>query len=92
MTSYRVMAATLLGSLAVVPFSVGQTSEAREQDRGSHQEIMAHLGTCTGDANFDPAADLNDDGCINVLDLRLAGDLRSFISAGGTALTYDEVH
>jgi len=36
--------------------------------------VRASLGTCQGDAEFDRRADLNGDGCVNVLDVRLARD------------------
>ena len=34
--------------------------------------IKASLGRCSNDPGFDPAADLNDDGCVNVLDIALS--------------------
>ena len=42
--------------------------------------IAASLGLCEGDAGFDPNADLNGDGCVNVLDVGI------FTLAEGNAL------
>ena len=47
----------------------------------SAEVVAAALGTCRGDAGFDPRADLNGDGCVNVLDVMV---MRGS-SAGGAA-------
>ena len=43
--------------------------------------VAAALGTCRGEAGFDPRADLNGDGCVNVLDVMVMRGL----AAGGAA-------
>lgn len=43
--------------------------------------LRAALGQCAGDPGFDPRADLNEDGCVNVLDVAIlrkrAGELKA---------------
>lgn len=40
-------------------------------DKNDRQVLLAARGTCSGDAGFVPAADLDDDGCITNQDYRL---------------------
>jgi hypothetical protein len=48
--------------------------------------VRANLGACEGDSEFEPRADINGDGCVNVLDLRaLDVGLSSGAPGGGLA-------
>ena len=70
------------GGPAVIQFTIlqGDVNDDDIVDADDLLALIAALGTCAGDAGYNPGADLNGDACINVLDIHI------FVSAPQIAL------
>jgi hypothetical protein len=80
-------AAAACVAVAVTPIATAQPQAVRDPTVEVVQRaVRAALGYCAGDEAFDPRWDLNEDGCINALDVGLAGGTRSMaLHAPGAA-------
>ena len=61
------------GGIAALRFHVlqGDVNQDGRTDANDVVPLATRLGACAGDAGFDSGADLNGDGCINVLDVQI---------------------
>lgn len=70
------------GSPAVITADLNGDDRIDQLDRDL---IMAQLGRCNGDLDFNPAADLNRDGCVDGIDLDLCVDTTTLLGVSASA-------
>lgn len=87
----RICCATMLWILtpALVLNAVAGSEPTSSKPSVAYSNVSTSLGRCEGDPLFDARADLNGDGCVNVLDLgrlRAKEEYRRFPAAGAAEL------